>query len=141
MKKFIVLGFLLFSAPLFAAICSCDAPPSCGKGAGSCYRPVAKDFLGKVFIEEGSADPHILSFSEKIESSDGIKVAWGKHNDGKPFGTYSVYFDSESTFSLYFDPFGKPGPQLIESFESPNYHSWRPHVVRVRDGRSFLLER
>jgi len=140
MKILFLLAFL-FSAPSFAAICSCDAPPSCGPRPGSCFQYVARDFVGKVFVEKGVSNPTILSFADKINYPNTITVGWGRNTDGMPFGTYFVSFTSESTFSLFLAPFNGQRESLVEEFEF-KAQQYADHIVllRTRNGRIFLPE-
>ncbi len=129
----------LFSVPSFAAICSCVAPPSCGPRPGSCFQYVARDFVGKVFVEKGVSNPTTLSFADKINYPNTINVAWGRNSDGMPFGTYFVSFTSESTFSLFLSPFNGQRPSLVEEFEfTVRQYSNHIELLRTRDGRVFL---
>lgn len=140
--KILFLLISLFSAPSFAAICSCDAPPSCGPRPGSCFGRVARDFLGKVFVEKGSSNPIVLSFSDKVNYPNTISVGWGRNTDGMPFGRYYTAFTSDNTFSLLLAPFNGQRPSLVEEFEfSVRYYPTQINSLRTQDGRIFLLEK
>jgi hypothetical protein len=142
MKNFILLSVLLFSAQSFAAICSCDAPPSCGPRPGSCFQRVARDFLGKVFTEKGASNPTVLSFSDKVNYPNTVNVGWGRNSDGMPFGTYYVAFTSENTFSLFLAPFNGQRPSLVEEFEfAVRYYPTQIDSLQTQDGRIFLIEK
>lgn len=137
--KLLFLLISLFSAPTFAAICSCDAPPSCGPRPGSCFQHVARDFVGKVFVEKGVSNPTILSFANKVNYPNIINVGWGRHTDGMPFGTYFVSFTSEETFSLFLTPFNGQRPSLVEEFEFTFQHyPIQIETLRTQEGRIFL---
>lgn len=141
MKKLILLSLLLFSVQSFAAICSCDAPSSCGPRPGSCFQYVARDFVGKVFVEKGVSNPTILSFADQVNYPNTINVGWGRHTDGKPFGTHYVAVTSENTFSLLIAPFNGQRPSVVEEFTfSARGYSNHIESLRTRDGIVFLLE-
>lgn len=138
MKNFILICVFMFSAQSFAAICSCDAAPSCGPRPASCFQQVARGFVGKIFVENRASNPTILSFAEKATYPNTVEVGWGRNTDGMPFGKFYVAFTSENTFSLFLAPFSGQRPSLVEEFEfNPN----QIDSIRTQDGRIFLREK
>lgn len=106
------------ASPSFAAVCSCDAPPSCGSSRPpSCFQQESHLLAGKIFIEEsGPGASKQLAFSNFI-SAGVIQASYGSPADGIPFGTYYVKMTSENQFNLMLAPFNGRPHELVEIFE------------------------
>ncbi len=138
--KMLIILFSLVSVQAIAAICSCDAGPSCGPKPSTCFRYETSNFVGKVFVEKGSSIPAKLSFF-KLNSSGGISVSYGSPLDGMPFGNYYVYLTSDNTFNLMLAPFNGRPSTIVDKFEFLiNLYTLQVQYLRSSDGTIFLPE-
>jgi hypothetical protein len=138
MKKYLfaILFNLAFANITFAAICSCDAPPSCGTPPASCFNLETRMLVRKTFEEQSSAYPKKLRIL-KILSTGALSVNYGGPLDGRPLGQYFIRITSDHTFNLELDRSPKSAPVIVDKF---NFTVDKGEVQEIenREGTLFL---
>ncbi len=138
--KMLAIFISLISVQAFAAICSCDAAPSCGPRPSTCFRYELRKFVGKVFVEKDSSAPTKISFIN-INNYGGVDVNYGSSLDGMPFGNYYVDLTSDSTFNLMLAPFYDRASTIIDKFTFVlSLYTLRVESLHASDGTIFLPE-
>lgn len=101
MKKYLLATImsLAFINTTFAAICSCDALPSCGTPPASCFNIETSMLVGKTFEEQAQAHPKKLSILKAV-SIGILGVNYGGPLDGRPFGQYYIRVTTDHSFNL-----------------------------------------
>ncbi len=143
MKQYLLIILIsgVFASPTFAAICSCDAPPSCGSSRPpNCYQSESQLLLGKVYVEENtSGASKVLSFANTITAGV-IGVSYGSPADGMPYGTYYAQIISNNQFNLMLKPYNGTFPQLIEKFKfEADLFSQQINLIEASSGSKFYL--
>lgn len=134
---FFLISFITIQS--FAAICSCDAPPSCGSRPTSCFNYEATLLLGKTFVEKGVSSPRTLTFT-RMANSGALHVNFGRILDRSLFASYLARLTSENSFDLYLYPPSTREPQFVGHFTfEVHYFPTSVNLVRSSDGSVFAL--
>lgn len=137
MLKFILFVLISFQASAFAAICSCDAPPSCGRRPASCHNSISRLLVGKTFSSQNGANSVKMNFSEVIKP----RVLSVNITPPSPeVGTYTAIISSPESFNLMFKPHDKQTPEWVDQFQFSAGADGQVQYLKSSDGTEFFLD-